>query len=42
MVLCFQYQAVQKENQHGGRNYDALQNWLDMTSHKNTINYGNS
>ena len=25
-------------NQHGGREYDDLQNWLDMTSHKNLIN----
>ena len=24
-------------NQHGGREYDDLQNWLDMTSHENPL-----
>ena len=24
-------------NQHGGRRYDDLQNWLDMTSHENPL-----
>ena len=24
-------------NQHGGRKYDDLQNWLDMTSHENPL-----
>ena len=34
ILLCFQYQTVRKGNQHGGREYDDLQNWLDMTSHE--------
>ena len=29
----FQCQTVGKGNQHGGREYDDLQNWLYMTSH---------
>ena len=31
----FQYQTVGRGNQHGGGEYDDLQNWPDMTSHEN-------
>ena len=33
------YRVVQKETmyQHGGRPYDDLQNWLDMTSLENPL-----
>ena len=28
---------MQRGNQHGGPVYDDLQNWFDMTSHKNPL-----
>ena len=31
----FQYQIMEEGNQHGGRKYDDLQNWLNMTTHEN-------
>ena len=41
----FQYQTVEKGNQHGDRGYDDLQNWLDMTSQEiplyGGLGYGN-
>ena len=33
----FQYQTVEKGNQHGGRKYYDLQNLHDMTSHENPL-----
>ena len=30
----FLYCAMLRGNQHGGREYDDLQNWLHMTSHE--------
>ena len=33
----FQYHTVEKGNQHGGREYDDLQNLPDMTSHVNPL-----
>ena len=36
--LCvFLYLAMLRGNQHGGREYDDLQNWLDMMSHENPL-----
>ena len=35
----FQYQDVQRGNQHGGHEYNDLQNWFDMTSHENPLLY---
>ena len=38
MFCCFsQYFHMQTGNQHGGRDYDYLQNLLDMTSHENPL-----
>ena len=31
----FHYRAMLRGNQHGGRKYDDLQNWLEMISHEN-------
>ena len=36
-VVFSQYRAVQKGNQRGGREYDGLQNCLDITSHENPL-----
>ena len=33
----FQYQTVEKGYQHGGCEYEYLQNLLDMTSHENAL-----
>ena len=33
----FLYRFILRGNQHGGRKYDDLQNWLDMTSHENPL-----
>ena len=34
---AFQYHPVRSGNQQGGREYDDLQNWLDITSHENPL-----
>ena len=34
---CFPIPHSVKGNQHGIREYDDLQNWLDMTSHENPL-----
>ena len=36
-MFCFPILAGAKGNQYGGREYDDLQNWLDMTSHENPL-----
>ena len=33
----FLYRAMLRGNQHGGREYDDLRNWLDMASHENPL-----
>ena len=33
----FLYRVMLRGNQHGGREYDDLQNWPDMTSHENPL-----
>ena len=35
ILLFSQYLPMQTGNQHGSREYDHLQNLLDMTSHEN-------
>ena len=37
LLIYFPIPGHAKGNQHGGRKYDDLQNWLDMTSHKNPL-----
>ena len=36
-MLYFPILGHAKGNQHGGREKDDLQNWLDMTSHENPL-----
>ena len=38
-TLCcvFQFRTAGKGNQHGGREFDDLQNWLDMASRENPL-----
>ena len=37
LFCAFQYQAVQKGNQHSGRKYDDLKICQDITSHENPV-----
>ena len=37
ILLYFPIPGFTKGNQHGGREWDDLQNWLDMTSHENPL-----
>ena len=39
ILLCFSIPGCVEGNQHGGCEYDDLQNWFDMTSHENPWQY---